>query len=130
MAWTYCHQAYSVLGRPLAPTRPGLTPQHIQLYQPETLAIAEHSIDLGCQILLDNTSVLAKKSWCMDHIIKDAIELHPNHINWKECFFLTRSWKHLTHFLQGREQKAFSKNGAVLYFNPSALKFIYMYTYT
>jgi hypothetical protein len=39
---------------------------------------------------------LAKKSRCMEHIIKEAIEfeLHPDTVNREEGFFLSNSLKH------------------------------------
>jgi hypothetical protein len=59
----------------------------------QTAAIAEHSINLGHRIQLHNTSILAKKSRYMDHIIKEVIkiELHPNNINREDGFSLSRS---------------------------------------
>jgi hypothetical protein len=58
-------------------------------------AVAEHSINLGHHIQLHNTSILAKKSRCMDRIIREAIriELHPNNINREDGFSLSKSWK-------------------------------------
>jgi hypothetical protein len=53
--------------------------------------MAKHSINLGHHIQCHNTSILAKKSGCMEHLITDVkdIELHP--VNRGECFSLSRS---------------------------------------
>jgi hypothetical protein len=57
--------------------------RHIRIAHPEKSAVAEHSINLGHRIQLHNTSILAKKSRCMDRFIREVIdiELHPNNIN-------------------------------------------------
>jgi hypothetical protein len=71
----------------------------------------KHSTNLGHHIHLHNTSILAKKSRYMDHIIREAIktELHPNNINREYGFSLSKSWKPLIHDL--REQNpALNKN--------------------
>jgi hypothetical protein len=51
----------------------------LRLYHPEKSAVAEHSINLGCRIQLQNNSILAKKSRRMNRVIREAIEivLHP-----------------------------------------------------
>jgi hypothetical protein len=56
--------------------------QRIRLYHPEKSAVAEHSINLGHRIQLQNASILAKKSRWMDWIIREAIEikLHPDNM--------------------------------------------------
>jgi hypothetical protein len=78
--------------------------RHVRPADPKKSAVAEHSINLDHQ----NTSILAKKSRCMDRIIRKAIEieLHPN-INREDGFSLSRSWKPLIRDL--RDQKTGSK---------------------
>jgi len=51
---------------------------HIQLYNPDKSAMAEHSINLGHHIQFIDTIILAKRFECMEHIIRKAtkIELH------------------------------------------------------
>jgi hypothetical protein len=53
---------------------------------------------------------MAKKSKCMDHIMREAkhVKLNAN-INRENCFSLSRSWKPLIHNLREWNQ-AFSKN--------------------
>jgi hypothetical protein len=54
------------------------------------MAIAEHNTDLGHQILLKNTSILARKFRHMQQLIRKALEMmqHPYNINWEDGFFL------------------------------------------
>jgi hypothetical protein len=75
------------------------------------MAMAEHSIYmLGHHILLNNTSILAKKSRCMDKIRKKTMtELHPNNMNREKVFSHTRSWKPLICNLK-EQNKVLSKN--------------------
>jgi hypothetical protein len=71
--------------------------RHIRLEHPDKSAVAEHSIELGHRIELQNTSILATKTRYMDRIIREAIEieLHPENINREEGFYLSKSWKPL-----------------------------------
>jgi hypothetical protein len=64
--------------------------------------VVEHSISLGHQIQLQNTSFLAKKSRWMDRVIREAteIKLHPNNLNREDGFSLSRAWKPLIHDLK------------------------------
>jgi hypothetical protein len=43
----------------------------------------ECSIKLGCHIQFQGTMILAVRSRCMEHIIREVIEikLHPNNVN-------------------------------------------------
>jgi hypothetical protein len=82
----------------------------IHWYHPQKSAVAEHNINLGCFVQLQKASILAKKSRCMDHIIREVteIELHTDNVN-KECgFSLSRSWKPLI-CDQKEEKKALIK---------------------
>jgi hypothetical protein len=50
--------------------------QHMCVYHPEMLAVTKHSTDLSLHILLPNdTSNLARKYRCVDHIFKNEIEI-------------------------------------------------------
>jgi hypothetical protein len=71
--------------------------RHICLEHPKKPAIAEHSTNLGHQIQLHNTNILANKPRYMDWIIREVIqlELHPNTINKGDGFSLGTSWKPL-----------------------------------
>jgi hypothetical protein len=89
------------------------------VYHPEKSGVAEHSINLGHCIQLQDTSILAKKLRCMDRIIREAIEikLHPNNMNREDGFSLSRSWKPLINNLREWKQ-ALTKNMTP----PAALK--------
>lgn len=52
---------------------------------------AEHSIDLDCDILLINFSILARKSRHVALREVMEMELHPNGMNWEDGFFRSRS---------------------------------------
>jgi len=66
---------------------------HIKLYHPDKSFWAEHNSNLGHCIQFNDTSVLAKKPGCMEHIIKEVreIELHPDNLNKEEGFSLSKS---------------------------------------
>jgi hypothetical protein len=66
--------------------------RHIRLEHPDKSAVAEHSIELGHRIQLQNTSILATKTRYMDRIIREAIEieLHPENINREGGFYLSK----------------------------------------
>jgi len=70
---------------------------HVQLYPLDRSAMAEHTINLGHHILLNDTSILAKKPRCMECLIREAreIEVHPDNMNREEGFTLSKSWKPL-----------------------------------
>jgi hypothetical protein len=61
---------------------------YIRLYHPEKSVVAKHSVNLGLHIQFYYTSILAKKSRCMEHIVRKAIEieLHFYNINRDEGF--------------------------------------------
>jgi hypothetical protein len=65
--------------------------------------MAECNISLSHHIQFHDTSILAKKSRCIEHIIRAAIEIeiHPNNVNKEEeNFSLSRSWKPLIQILR------------------------------
>jgi hypothetical protein len=70
---------------------------HIQLEHPDKSAVAEHSINQGLCIQLQNSSILTTKTRYMDRIVREAIEieLHPYNINREGGFCLSKSWKPL-----------------------------------
>jgi hypothetical protein len=72
---------------------------HTQLYHLEKPAMDEHITNPGHHILLNDTSILAKKSGCMDRIIREVTEiiLHANNMNRQDGFSLNRSKKPLIH---------------------------------
>jgi hypothetical protein len=47
--------------------------QHIHLYHPKMSVVAEHSINLGHWVQLQNTSILAKKSRWMDWNVTEVV---------------------------------------------------------
>jgi hypothetical protein len=69
----------------------------------------EHNTDLGHCILLNNTSILNRKSKCMDQFIWEVtkIKLHPNNLNQEDGFFLLpkQTGKPLIHSLEERRQR-------------------------
>jgi hypothetical protein len=69
--------------------------EHVHLYQPEKSAVAEHSAISSHWMRFQEKKVLAKISGYMDRLInKKAIEikLHPDDINRKEQFILSKAW--------------------------------------
>jgi hypothetical protein len=76
-------------------------------------SMAEHSTGLGHHILLNNISILAKKSrhkgQFMGKVTK--IKLNPNNISRGDRFSLSRSWRPLIHSL--KERKILSKSKPV-----------------
>jgi hypothetical protein len=66
--------------------------------------VAEHSINLGHQIQLQNTSILAKQSRWMNWVIREVIkiELHPDNMNREDDFSLSWAWKPLIRDLKKR----------------------------
>jgi hypothetical protein len=53
------------------------------LYPPDKLAVAEHSINKGHYINFKDTTVLARMEGYLNHRVKEAIKiwLHPNNFN-------------------------------------------------
>jgi hypothetical protein len=64
--------------------------------------MTKHSSDLCHSIQFQDTRILAMKTGCMECIIREAIEmkLHPNNMNRKEGFFLSKAWKPLLQILK------------------------------
>jgi len=69
----------------------------MRLFLPEKFSVPKHSINLSHCFQFQDTSILAMRSGCMEHIIREAIEieLHPDNMNREEGFSLIKSWKPL-----------------------------------
>jgi hypothetical protein len=69
---------------------------HIWLEHLDKSALVEHSINQGHIILFHDASILATSTGCVDHIVRETIEvvLHPFNMNRKDGFSLSRLWKH------------------------------------
>jgi hypothetical protein len=69
-------------------------------------AVAEHSINLGHHIKLQDTTILSTKATYMDRMIREAIEieLHPNNVNRENGVHLSQARKPLMHTLKGRRE--------------------------
>jgi hypothetical protein len=62
---------------------------HVCLYLHDKSTAVEHSINFGHHIQLQNTSILAKNTRCMDRITREAID-HPNNINREDGFYVCK----------------------------------------
>jgi hypothetical protein len=82
----------------------------IRLEHPDKSAVAEHSINLGHRIQLQDITILSTKSRYMDRMIRETteIELHPNCMNMKADLRLSRSWKPLIYSPKGRRKHPIS----------------------
>jgi hypothetical protein len=80
--------------------------QHIHPYHPEKFVVAEHSINVGHRIQLQNTIILMKKMRQMDQILREAIEieLHLDTVNREDGFTLSWTWKPLICDLKEQRQ--------------------------
>jgi hypothetical protein len=74
---------------------------HICLYQPDKSAAAEHCIETGHKIIFYETTVPARTSGYMEHLVKEAIEiqLHSTSFNRDNGYMLSRAWYPLTNML-------------------------------
>jgi hypothetical protein len=103
-----CGKAYTgQTGRSIE-TRTKEHHRHIRLEQPEKSAVAEHSINLGRRIKLQDTSVLSTKATYMDRMIREDIKivLHPYNMNREDGLRLSRARKPLIHTLRGAASPA------------------------
>jgi hypothetical protein len=88
-----CGQVYTGETGRSVDTRVKEHQRHIRLEHPDTSAVAEHSINLGHHIQLQNTIILSTKPRYKDRIIREAIEieLHPNNMNRDDGYCLSKS---------------------------------------
>jgi hypothetical protein len=65
--------------------------------------VVEHNISLDHYVQLHDVSILARKSRCVDCIIKIAIELelHSSNMDREDGFSLSKAWKCLMHIPKG-----------------------------
>jgi hypothetical protein len=68
--------------------------------------LAEHTINLGHRIQLQNTTILSTKPKYMHRTIREAIEieLNPNNMNREDGFCLSKLWKAIICFLKDRRR--------------------------
>jgi hypothetical protein len=83
--------------------------RHIRLEYPHKSDMADHSINRGHRVQLQNTTILSNKSRYMDWMVKDAIEieLQASIMNREDGLCLSRSWK--PHSLKGRRKPPIQK---------------------
>lgn len=79
--------------------------------------MVEYSVTVGHCILLNNNSILTKKSRHRDQLIMEEMETdrHPNNVNMEVGFSLSRLWKPVIPSAKERKKKAFSKHKLVTY---------------
>jgi hypothetical protein len=101
-----CGQVYIVQTGRSVDTKLNEHQRHIRLEHPDKSAVAEHSINLGHHIQLQNTTILSTKPRYKDRIIREAIEieLHPNNMIREDGFCLSKSWKPLICSLKDRRK--------------------------
>jgi hypothetical protein len=76
--------------------------RHIHPEQTDKSAEAEHSINLGHRIKLEDTTILSTKATYIDRMIREDIEIepHPRKINTEDGLRHSRAWKPLIHTLR------------------------------
>jgi hypothetical protein len=79
--------------------------RHVRLDQPHKSAVAEHFINLGHRINLQDTTIPSTKPTYMDWIMSGAnkTEQHPNNMKREDSLPLSRSLKPLNHTLRGQD---------------------------
>jgi hypothetical protein len=87
--------------------------RHICLGQPQKSAVAEHRVEMRHSIHFSSTAILDKAPVCIDNLIKEAVEVRPNPINfnWYRGFNLSWSWYPVSNMIkQHREQPIWIHN--------------------
>jgi hypothetical protein len=78
--------------------------------------VAEHSIEEAQNINFNNIMILEKETGYMDHLVKEATEihLHPNNFNRDGGFTLSRAWYPVTNMLKQDGKTPLRKQGQTL----------------